>query len=478
MALGGPVRVVAVVLVILALGHLLAVNIFLSDKTAPRTCQGTRPSECSNQCSMHGICLEGTCYCQGEYWGKDCSHDVRRARRSVPSDEVPPPPSQEEAPVAITKAEEEEEGATIIVPETQHTTPPPAGTDLQPVVGDAVLEESGVTVLESQRRASYQLPFEIYGDVNLRRSLADFPEDRRFKHPGKPGFETLYIAMIRHGFVGEEGYVCDAKRRFVLGGCSDASVGGSVTSGFTHPVSRHKKLVTVVQKWGNIGIHMFFETLPRIARAGVLLQKDPDLQLLTFTNRFLITLMERMGIDESRIVPFHASWVFYAEELYIVSPTVCGRPRKEDIEALRSVLAPQPPTVEVNTIALLPKEIRNHDRLRASLEEEFGANVVVVPAVTEDTIDEVANMIGKAQVVLCGYGMTSGPVLFASPEALILEVQSLTANTPTLWVAKALGATYAFVQDKSANASPVQAPIPNVIEALRDHGFGRQETLS
>jgi hypothetical protein len=101
------------------------------------------------------------------------------------------------------------------------------------------------------------------------------------------------------------------------------------------PIARrqmHRKLVVLVQVWGDTFFHFVNEGLHRLMQVYDLIMADSETEILTFLNSdgesklaFTRQFFELLGIDPSRLVQYRRGFEYFADVLIVPSAIPCGR---------------------------------------------------------------------------------------------------------------------------------------------------------
>ena len=99
----------------------------------------------------------------------------------------------------------------------------------------------------------------------------------------------------------------------------------------------HRKLVVLVQVWGDSFFHFVNEGLHRLMQVYDLLLADPEIEVLTFTGPpFIRQFFELLGIDSHRLVQHRRGFEYYADVLIVPAAIPCGRAAPKLTHVLRT----------------------------------------------------------------------------------------------------------------------------------------------
>jgi len=270
-----------------------------------------------------------------------------------------------------------------------------------------------------------------------------------------------YVASIPQGFVeGEGGLVYDAASNvyhlpFFFHNRTNPALplpASSAADAAAACTRRHRRLATVIQRYGHMYYHWLEETLPRIVAllaAGAL---TPDTRLLTWGQPYEAAWLRALGVDPNSVVVYDPEAVHCADALLVPTPVPRVTPPREALAAVRSALgvAVLPPArrdviVYVSRRDEPTRRVANEAELLAALRAAFPGHPIEVFTGGVSPAEAIA-LFQRARVVVGPHGAGLSHILFSAPGTAVVEFLFLADPPMMFWhAAGALGQDYWLV---------------------------------
>ncbi|NQV54328.1 MAG: glycosyltransferase family 61 protein [Rhodospirillales bacterium] len=203
--------------------------------------------------------------------------------------------------------------------------------------------------------------------------------------------------------------------------------------------------------WSWVYHHWLLETLPRLEA----IQKFPELADCPIVvpgelNGFQLETLAALGIDQARLLPFDGSnWVF--KKLYFPSYPAPGGHSLRQIEWLRRHLAPaldaRANSIKSKRIYISRRDAEARQLVNeAEIETVLKARGFEIAVLSEMTVADQARLFGRGEIVVGtgGSGMTN--MVFAQPEAKLLELHPASYINRAIWyLCSAAGQSYSYI---------------------------------
>lgn len=146
-----------------------------------------------------------------------------------------------------------------------------------------------------------------------------------YKFPNSPVMGG--VIALRNAYVsGAHGMAFDCAASVFAGGCHPQAAKfpewqiqwqakGAVKLG---------KAVNIVQMWGHGWYHHFVEDFTRLSMVHDYLVQNPDVKILTYNLSNTPALLEMIGLDPARVVPYDGKRIYFAKQLLIPTANPCG----------------------------------------------------------------------------------------------------------------------------------------------------------
>ena len=328
------------------------------------------------------------------------------------------------------------------------------------------------------------------------------------------------IVDFRNAYVLSENQIsfnCDIV--YVPHGCkaediSDKEIFSLLASpvGYVNNVSfspaRVEKLDTVIviaQFWGYGYYHALIEDLPRLALVLDILEADPEAVILSYplslmypTSRpWLLNKLLGLGNDR-KWVPFDDHKVYFAKKLIIPTATRCGHGQPMALRLVRDKITANTPIVlnetlerfwlqypgtrlGQRTIIIVQKRstrsLLNHDDLLRALKTAFADCCTVIEFLGTEPMENYIVMHHQAKVIVGPHGAGLSNILFAQPNAALVEIHPKVGNSLNGQVnechqstARSLGLESRMLVQESGESYPssFEVDVQSVIDTVRE----------
>ena len=256
------------------------------------------------------------------------------------------------------------------------------------------------------------------------------PENFLIKH-GNLNTVT-FVHILSNAFVLKEGDVYVNGIKIVPQRCvQNLKYDGSIS----HRVKQFEnKIFTIAQFWGNGYFHAVIEDLPRISPYIDFLRKYTDIKIHVYSKeKFIIDLLEKMGIFENRIIAGSVKGGI----VYMPPGTACGRPATFNIQLLSMQLRaqiPYPPQ-ERRSIVIIKRSskryFKNHQHIVEAIKNHVkGTNISVeiFPDKPLPSLSQTMAMFNRAFMVIGPHGAGESNLIFSEPGTVVIEGLCISNN--------------------------------------------------